>query len=424
MSFETTEADSSNDESFQTFDNFEEIADEADASEDDWSKPEKGEDKSEKVSEDLKVIKDSHADSEGKVIKDDKKNNKKDEDETSDEEESEEEEDEIEEESEEDEIKEEKEEKEERKDVKKLRMRMGDELFNVDSNASFKVKVDGETQEVPLQELINNYSGKTAWDKKFTEIGNEKKNLEFEANKVLKQKEFLDNHLYNAIIPLKDPNKNPIDSLMYLVEMSGEDPYNAYRRIMEANLEELGSLLDMTELERELYFHKKKDELHGNVQKKRNESVQKEQAFNQVLNKVNQLRQAFNVSEEAFVDASEELESIYNGSGLDANSITDEAVVDYASLKPHIAVVKKLVAPYEENISESKYGDVVAELARNLRNEELDEATIKQILARNFSVEEDVKELNSKVYGKSAKASSKKALNQGSQILESFDDWG
>lgn len=419
MSFAATESAPSED-NFETFDNFEEIAEEAEASEDDWSKEETP--TKEKVSEDLKVIKDSQIDGEGKLIKDNKKNNKKDEDEISDEEESEEDENKIEEESEEEEEIEE-EEKEERKEVKKLRMRMGEELFNVDSDASFKVKVDGKNEDVPLQELINNYSGKTAWDKKFTEIGKEKKNLEFESNKLLKQKEFLDNHLYNAIIPLKDPNKNPIDSLLYLVEMSGEDPYNAYRRIMEANLEELGGLLDMTELERELYFHKKKDELHGNAQKKRNDSIQKEQAFNQVLNKVDQLRQAFNVSEEAFVDASEELESIYNGSGLNANNITDEAVVDYASLKPHIAVVKKLVAPYEENISESKYGDVVAELARNLRNEDLDEATIKQILARNFSVEEDVKELNSKVYNKSAKAPVKKTLKEDSKSFESFDDW-
>lgn len=410
----------SNDESFETFDNFEEIAEEAEAADDDWAKPEP--EAKEKVSEDLKVIKDSQADSEGKVIKEDKKAKEKDEDSEDGEEEESDEEEDSEEKEEEVEAKEEKEE-EEKKDSKKLRMRMGDELFNVDSTASFKVKVDGETQEVPLQELINNYSGKTAWDKKFTELGKEKKVLEYETSKIARQKEFLDNHLYNAIAPLKDPNKNPLDSLLYLVEMSGEDPYNAYRRIMEANLDELGGLLDMTEIERELYFHKKKDELHSNVAKKRNENYKKEEAFNQALNKVNSLRQSFNVSEEAFVDASEELESIYKGSGLDVNDITDETIVDYASLKPHIETVKGLVAPYEENISEEKYGDVVAELSRYLRDGKADESTIKQILARNFSVEEEVKELNSKVYSKSAKAPAKKVLSQDSDKYESFDDW-
>jgi hypothetical protein len=403
---------------FETFDNFEEIAEEAEAaSEDDWSK----EEPEEKVSEDLKVIKDSQADSEGKVIKDDKKEVKAAKEEAEEEEESEE----SEEDNEEVAAKEDEEsgKDKEKKDVKNLRMKMGNELFNVASDATFKVKVDGKAEEVPLQELINNYSGKTAWDKKFTEIGKEKKEVQYEKSVIEREKQTLKTHINNALSPLKDPKKNPMDSLLYLVEMSGEDPYNAYRRIMESNLDELGKLLDMSETERELYFHKKKDELYSNVAKKRQAKLNEEQTFNQVVQKVNQLRQSFNVSEDDFVDASEELEDIYESAGLDVNQITEEVVVDYASLKPHIAVIKELVAPYEENISEEKYGDVVAELSRYLRDGKADKATIEQILKRNYSVEEEVKELNTKVYSKGSKAPAKKALNQESSKFESFDDW-
>jgi len=414
MSLAGTESVESSDASFETFDNFEEIAQEAeDSSEDDWSKPEP----ESKVSEDLKVIKDSQLDYKGEVIKEDKEAKKEEKKEEKEEEEEEVEEEEI-------AAKEDKEDKpEEKKSGKSLRMRMGNELFNIDSEASFKVKVDGEVVDVPVQELINNYSGKTAWDKKFTELGKDKKNLEFEKSGLTKQKESLQYHLKNALDPLQDPEKNPLDSLMYLVEMSGQDPYNAYRRIMEANLDELGQLLDMGETERELYFHKKKDELYSNVAKKRQEKVQSEQAFNQVLQKVDSLRQSYNVSEEAFVDASEELESIYQSSGLDVNGITDEAIVDYASLKPHIVVVKELVEPYEDNISEGKYGDVVAELSRYLRDGKVDKEAIQQILARNFSVDEEVKELNTKVYAKQQKSPAKKHMQDSSSGYETFDDW-
>jgi hypothetical protein len=400
--------------SFETFDNFEEIAAEAEDSNDDWSKEEAP--TKEKVSEDLKVIKDSQVDGEGKLIKDDKDSDKEEEEE-SEEEESEEEESE----EEEDEIQVKKD--EEKKDSKKLRMRMGEELFNVDSDASFKVKVDGQNVDVPLQELINNYSGKTAWDKKFTEIGKEKKTLEVEKAQVTKQSEELKKHVSAALAPLKNKDGNPMDSLLYLVEMSGDDPYNAYRRIMESNLEELGKLMDMGDVERELYFHKKKDELYSDVAKKRQGKLQEEQTFNQVVQKVDSLRQTYKVTEDAYVDASDELEEIYAASKLDVNDITHEAIVDYASLKPHIAVVRGLIEQYEDNISEGKYGDVVAELSRYLRDGKADEASIKQILARNFSVEEDVKELNSKVYGKSAKAPVKKTLKEESKNFESFDDW-
>ena len=71
--------ETSNESTFETFDDMETIAEEAESADDgDWSKPEP---EKEKVSEDLKVIKDSQADSEGKVIKEDKKQEKEDDEE-------------------------------------------------------------------------------------------------------------------------------------------------------------------------------------------------------------------------------------------------------------------------------------------------------------------------------------------------------
>jgi len=419
MSFAATEsAPESSDASFETFDNFEDIADEAEAADDDWSKPEP--EQKEKVSEDLKVIKDSQADSEGKVIKEDKEETKNDEDGTEDDKEEESDKEESDKEEEE-EVKEEKEEEE--KPKSKLRMKMGNDLYNITSDATFKVKVDGQTLDVPVQELINNYSGKTAWDKKFTEIGKEKKSLEFERTKYIEERDMVLSEFKKILDPLSNPKANPMESLMYLVEISGGDPYNVYRRSIETNLQELENLMDMSEVERELYLHKKKDELHQSLYKKRDERSKEKEAFNQAVQKVDQLRQTYNVSQEQFVEAADELESIYTEAKLDLNEITEEVIVDYASLKPHIQKVQQLIAPYEENISEGKYGDIVAELSKYLRNGDADEASIKELLKRNYSVDDDVKELNTKVYSKSAKAPAKKALSQGTSKFESFDDW-
>jgi hypothetical protein len=414
---ESTATVESGETTFQTFDNFDDAEISA-PDENDWSVPEAEVKESKPKDEGLKVLDDTEVDLDGKVVKEEgKKEAKKEKKEESFDDESEEEEKPLEDQP----INE----ATENKESKKIRMRMGDgELYNVDSNSTFKVKVDGEMVDVAVQDLLNNYSGKTAWDKKFTEIGKEKKLIEVERNTLTKQKDQLLSHLNEALGPIRDKNKNPIDSLLYLVEMSGEDPYAAYRRIMEANLGELSELIDMSETERELFFHKKKDELHSNVNKKRQDKQQKEQVFNQTVQKVDALRQARNVTEDQFVDASEELEEIYTQSKLDVNTITDEAIVDYASLKPHIAVVKKLIEPYEENISESKYGDVVSELSRYLRDGKADEATVSKILKRNFSVEEEVKDLNTKVYQKGQKAPKKVNVSEkDSDGSESFDDW-
>lgn len=401
---------------FETFDNFDDVEVGGVDTDEDWTAdvPE-----SKAKDEGLKVLDDTDVDGDGDVVKkEEKKVAKKVEKEEKEEEEESEDDEEPLVENDPNEIKQD-------KNSKKLRMRMSDgELYNIDAESTFKVKVDGEMQEVPVQELINNYSGKTAWDKKFTEIGKEKKTLEFEKSQIQSQKNKLIQAVNSALGPIKDPDKNPMDSLLYLVEMTGEDPYTAYRRIMESNLEELGSLMDMTETERELYFHRKKDELHGKVQKQRQTKMDEETSLTRTTQHIDSLRQAKNVSESDFVDASEELESIYKEAKLDVDSITAEVVVDYASLKPHIATVKEIIAPFEENISEAKYGDVVAELSRSLRDGKADKEAILELLKRNFSVEEDVKELNTKVYQKGQKAPKKVELkDKGSEGSESFADW-
>lgn len=412
MSFAATEA-TSGDESFETFDSFEEGESGDDSFNDDWSKEEVPAKEAKVKDEGLKVLDDTDVDADGDVVEKEDKPKKEPKKARKEE---------VPEEEEKPLVENEDNELPEDKKGKKLRLRMSDgDLYNIDADSTIPVKIDGKTQEVPMQELINNYSGKTAWDKKFTEIGKEKKALEFEKNSVMAQKNKLTEHVNNALMPLKDPNKNPLDSMLYLVEMSGEDPYAAYRRIMEANLEELSSLMDMSETERELFFHKKKDELHGKVAKQRNERATKDNAFNQVVEKVNALRQAHNVTEDEFVEASEELEESFKAQGLDVNSITEEQVVDFASLKPHIATVKELVEPYEDNISDEKYGDVVAQLSRYLRDGKSDKKGIAEILKRNFSVDEEVKELNTKVYQKGQKAS--KAVETEDSKVESFDDW-
>jgi hypothetical protein len=413
-------------EDFATFDHFseEELSNDAPkdsgVDNDDWSKdvPElekEANPKKEEIKDDLKVIKDSHVDEDGELLDDDEEKAPKKEEKPKAKEEK----------PKEEESKEEKldTEDEVKPEVKKLRMRMGDELFNVDSNATFKVKVDGEQTEVPLQELINNYSGKTAWDKKFTEIGKEKKALEASSAKLQQRVEYLNKHMGQFNKLMTDPNANPMEAMLLAVEMAQGNPYTTYRRFMEANLEELGQLLDMTETERELYFHKKKDEFETTIAKKRESARKEEETFNQVFQKVEQLRKSYNVSEDEFVDASEELEALYKEAKLDPNQISEETIVEYASLKPHISKVKTLIEKYEDNISEQKYGDVVSNLARQLRDGELSEKQISELLKRNFSVEEDVKELNTKVYAKQESKKPAKVAKDEVKEAASFDDF-
>lgn len=280
---------------------------------------------------------------------------------------------------------------EEAKAPKKLKIRMSDGLYGIESDAKVRVKIDGDFQEVPIQELVNDYSGKTAWDKKFTELGQERKTFEAQRQEVEQTRSFLVDTVNEVVTHLEDPEKNPVDALMFLVEKSGRDSYSVYKRMLDANLEEVEKLISMSDVERKAYFLEKKDEFRTKSEEARRAAATQEQAFNQAVQRVDQLRQAHGVSEEQYLQALDELEE----SGVDTNKMSDEQVVDYASLKPHVNDVQDVLEPYEDSIDDSKYSEVVQNLARQLRANEFTKEQLKEWASKEFA-DEDLKDLQSR----------------------------
>lgn len=315
---------------------------------------------------------------------------------------------------------EEKEEKPEdgkKEEPKKIKIRMSDGLYGIEADAKVRVKIDGEFQEVPVQELINNYSGKTAWDKKFTEIGNEKKQLEMAKQEIVKTQEFLKGTLEEVLSKINGEDANPFDALFFLVEKAGGDIYTVWRRSMEANLEEVEKLMDMSDIERKAYFLEKKDEFRTKAEENRKKAIETEQRFNQALQKVNQLRQAHGVSEEQYLQALDELEA----QGIDTTKLDDEKVVDYASLKPHVNDVQDVLEPYEAQIDDSKYSEIVQRLARQLRANEFTKEQLSEWAKQEFA-DEDLKDLSSRVSSTQKKASKVEVKTPEKALTLDFDD--
>lgn len=310
----------------------------------------------------------------------------------------------------------EKTEEEKKVDAKKLKIRMSDGLYGIESDAKVRVKIDGDYQEVPMQELINQYSGKVAYDKKFTEIGQEKKAVETAKAEILKSQSFLKSTLEEIVTKMDDPNSNPFDALSILVEKSGRDPFTVWKRTIESNLDEVEKLMSMSEIERKAYFLEKKDEFRTKSDDARKAAYQKEQAFNQAISKVDALRQAHNVSEEQYLSALDELES----EGQDTTKMSDEQVVDYASLKSHVTSVQDVLEPYENSISDSNYSKVVQKLARELRSGEYTKEQLVEWARKEF-LDEDLKDLQ--IRTKEVQKRQTKEAVKAPEKFESFDDF-
>lgn len=300
----------------------------------------------------------------------------------------------------------------------KVKVRIGDDLYGIEPESLVRYKVDGEWVERPLQQILNRASGEEALDKKFSDLGNQKKEFESQRTQVAKTQEFLKNTVGEIVGILKDPNKNPFDALSFLVEKSGEDPYTLWRRNIEASLDVVEQLQAMDENERKAFFLEKKDEFRTKADDARTKAWQAEQSNQQALQKADALRQAHGVSEEQFVEAWDELEAQGN------KTPTDEQIVEYASIKPHLSTVQDILEAHEDKIDDTKYSKVVTDFARQMRAGEITKEQLIDLVAKEF-MDEDLKDLTVRKKATEKKKETRRDEEKpnGKFEYESFDDF-
>jgi hypothetical protein len=384
--------------------------------EDDWGAEDDeddSEDGKEKLgSEELKLLNDSDG-SEKKEKKETKKEEKKAESEDDEDEESEE--------SDDDETPEI--EKAPDTQGKKLRVKIGDEHFSLDSNAKMKVKIDGKNEEVTVQELLNNYSGKQAWDKKFTEVGSEKKQILQEKQTLQYEKQELKSFMQPVIDIIKDPLKNPIDAFIHIAEKldtTGELSYAIEKRLLEANLDTLVELASMNEEQQEAYFLKKQNARLLKSSEKRIESERETSKSNQLRSQVDKIRETYGVSVEQYSEAFDELKGLLP----DNKTLTHEHVVDWASLKPITPQVEEILKPFLDEIDDSDYSGIVTSLSRSLRDGKLSKEQIQKIVKDEYGVPTEVKQLNTKLnIGKKKKVEEPEEKSDRIDTFDDMDDW-
>ncbi|MFN8992935.1 MAG: hypothetical protein ACK5X3_04620 [Pseudomonadota bacterium] len=372
---------------------------------DDWSEDEGKPAKEAKKSEDLKLLSDSD-DSDKKEGKDAKKSVEK--------------EDKADDEKSKDDAKVEAKTEEVDKELPKsgkIKIRVGDDLYGLEPDTSVRVKVDGAYKDVPIAELVNNYSGKEAYDKKFTEIGNMRKEVETKTQTIAKKEEFVNTVAKTVKEIVSDPSKDPYEAVAYLAELMGVPTPDLHKRSLESRLDELSKLLDMTDMERENYFLKKETDYLRSRQDARMKQEVETQESQKFMNHVDTLRGKHNVSEEKFVEAMDELEQFY---GEGSAQVTPEFVVEYAVLRPYLEKTKSLVQPYLEDIGEAKLPTVINQLANAMKQYGVGEAEIKAELEAQFGVSKSVKDLNAKLQSKKIVKETKQEV---SESLESFDDF-
>ena len=302
-------------------------------------------------------------------------------------------------------------EEEAQEEIKKLIAKYGEDELEIAANAIFKHKVDGEEVDVELQELLNNYSGKVSYDKKFQEFSSQKKDFDEYKNKYDNDIQQINSYIND--FAQKFRQNDALGALEYFAEFAGMKPYEFRRELLNQLVPEMERRSVMTEDQikaEELAFQNEYlMRQHESAQKQ----SQEQQALRELENEIVRVQEAHGISDEDFEKAYNELMEIdYDG------EINPATVAEYHMHSTAYSKADEILNGIDPLLAEQ---DPVVESLQKVivENPDFDDNDLIEIVQTVYS---DFKKDASKSVSKKASVP-KKQVTKTSQSKQDYMDW-
>ncbi len=177
-----------------------------------------------------------------------------------------------------------------RKPAKVHKFRSGDDEHELSGDAIVTHMVNGKPEEIPLQELLNNYSGKVDYSRKYGEFGKEKAQF-------TKEKADLDGFVSEFF---KRSQEDPDTAWDLLAEASGKDPIAFKEQMIRNQFAQMEHLFAMDEDEREKWFHEQKVGWREKNVNFRDKAQKDAQAKQQQTQEIQAMRENYGLDEDSW----------------------------------------------------------------------------------------------------------------------------
>ena len=231
-----------------------------------------------------------------------------------------------------------------------------------------KVKINGVEKEVPIQEVINSYSGQQEIQRRFTEFDKTKKAFEAEKTELIKFNEYAKNEMstvrseFENLVSQYEKSgaleKDPLGAINQLLDKMGINSNTYNRALFEHMIPEYVKFFNMTDTERDAYFVRKENEYLRKRDQSINERSQQLKAQEEKRQKEFQL-----IKENGLDDV--QYESIRNELlEAGAKDLAVEQVLEYAKQKPTLERVVKISEEAKLDITDSRVAKIKEILIR------------------------------------------------------------
>lgn len=228
------------------------------------------------------------------------------------------------------------------KEIKRLKARFGESELDIYADAVLKHKVDGQDVDVTVQELLNNFSGKTAWDKKFTELSKEKKKWQDEVTQV--------NNYVKGFSELVE-KKDIMGALAYVAQFTGKDPVSFRKEVRDSLLTQLESYIIMTPEERQFAELKEERDLLQQQRQSDMKRLEEEKSQQALASDLRQIQETHGLSDERIIEIADALAPHLAKQGLTLDSLTPKDLLEYHNADMAYQRVEKALENIDEKLS-------------------------------------------------------------------------
>jgi hypothetical protein len=297
--------------------------------------------------------------------------------------------------------------------VKAFKAKLGDQELELTGNTAIEIPIDGKQAPVPLQELINNYNGKTVWDKKLNEVANTRKQIEAEKAQFSEEKSSFDGFAKQLVNAVKNQD---LDGLLRTVAQYAnlENPDAAIQNYYAKAIESLREFETLTPEQRRIkQLERESSGVKAKLQER--EMAEKEKAFQaDITQRIEKVLSSENMAPELFAQRFKELNSIYQSewkNEAERPEITPERVQDFHKACVRFDMVHNILETTNSSLLQNR--QLIDQLTGILKdNPDFDESDLKEIVVSTFGKGKPSKGTSNKGDDSKLQASAKVLKNQ------------
>lgn len=261
--------------------------------------------------------------------------------------------------------------------AKTLEFQLGDEKVQVPADAMFPVKIRGKVEEFSVQDIVNEFSGKTDYTRKYNELNRERQVFERDRDTLQR----FANELHSKL-----NEKDVIGAVWTLTEAMGGNPPEVISQFQAQLVDKAKEMNDLSPEEQRARMAEEKLDLYKRQQDSLAQKREEQKESEAIQTRVEQVIQEKNMTEERFSELFNELQGAAKQGSFDISELTPELVGDYHAELESRDAISSMLKDVASELSGQDFDNAVSELRKVMTDN------------KSFTVE-DLKDIAIEAYG-------------------------